>query len=502
MEIRVRWKGLDKETLTPPGVRLSYLLTKEGIDFPLPCGGEGVCGRCKVRFLVNPPPPTPAEERLLTPEELESGVRLACCAVVTQDTEVELLGGEAVLPREFFWDLEKVLPRIHPLGKGERAAALDLGTTTLVLSHLDLKKATRLATRAMVNPQRSWGDDVVSRMRAVLEGQGEALSRAVWEAVLPHLEGASYLVVAGNSVMETILAGLPVDTLARYPFQPPFGGGQWRDDPFPHYLMPLVGGFLGGDTAALLLVLDLIKARKPALVMDLGTNAEILLLTSKGVRAASAPAGPALEGMGVSSGVGLSPGAVVKVEKAGDELVFHTLDGSPPRGFSGSGILSFMALLLREGVVDASGRMKEKGELSLFWKERRNEKGLLLDNGLTFTQEDVRKIQLAKGAVASAWRTLLTLEDEEEGPEILYLAGAFGSALDLEDLKILGLVPHNVVEACSLGNASLVGAEAVALSRECLERVESLVKMVEVVDLASQDGYQDIYMASLSFGDG
>jgi uncharacterized 2Fe-2S/4Fe-4S cluster protein (DUF4445 family) len=232
----------------------------------------------------------------------------------------------------------------------------------------------------------------------------------------------------------------------------------------------------------------------------LGTNAEVLLLTQKGVKAASAPAGPALEGVGISSGVGLTSGGVVKVEKQGERLVFHTLGGAPPRGFCGSGLLSLMALLLREGVLDVTGRIREKGELSPFWREMRGPLGLVMEGGLTLTQEDVRKVQLAKGAVASAWRTLLSREKGEGGPGILYLAGAFGTALALEDLKILGLVPPGIERAIALGNASLVGAEAVALSEECLTRAEELVGEVEVVDLVSQEGYQDIYMASLSFG--
>ena len=492
MGIRVKWRDLERETLAPPGV-------KENIDFPFPCGGEGLCGRCRVRFLKGPPPPTPAERRLLTPQEIEEGVRLACQAVITRSTELELLGGGTVLPRDFLLDLTSLVPCLQPPREGSRAAALDLGTTTLALSLLDLGEGTRLNTRLVTNPQRAWGEDVVSRMKAALEGKERELAQVVWDLLLPHLEGSSYLVVSGNAVMETILAGLPLDTLARYPFQAPFAGGQWREEPFPHYVMPLVGRFLGGDTAALLLVLDLLGAGRPALALDLGTNAEVLLLTKEGVKAASAPAGPAFEGVGISSGMGLSPGAVVQVEMKGDGLVLHTLDGGPPRGFCGSGLLSLTALLLREGVVDSTGRIMDEGELSPFWRERRVEEGLVLEGGITFTQGDLRKIQLAKGAVTSAWRTLLREYGPVDGPSVVYLAGAFGSSLSLVDLVTLGLVPREVREAVHLGNTSLVGAEAVALSRDCLERAEELVSEVEVVDLAMVEGYQDIYMESLSF---
>jgi len=501
MEVRVKWKDLKRETLAPSGVKLSYLITKENIDFPFPCGGEGVCGRCRVRFLENPPPATSVEERLLTPQELASGVRLACQAVVYHDTVVELMGADMALPQDFLLDVVDLIPRGEPPRRGKRAAALDLGTTTLALSLLDLEGPSRLATQIMSNPQRVWGGEVVSRIKAAQEGRGKDMARVVWDLLLPHLEGTSYLVVAGNAAMETILAGLSVDSLARYPFQAAFTGGQWREEPFPHYLMPLVGRFLGGDTAALLLVLDLIEAKRPALVMDLGTNAEVLLLTKKGIKAASAPAGPAFEGMGVSCGVGLVPGAITGVEKGKHGLVFHTLEGGFPIGFCGSGLLAVLAFLLREGVVDATGKIREAQELSPFWRDMRTFQGLSLGQGIILTQEDIRKVQLAKGAVTSAWRTLLDLEGRRDEPEVLYLAGAFGSALALEDLRTLGLVPQGVREVVYLGNASLVGAEAVALSQMCLERVEGLAREVEVVDLASQKGYQDIYMESLFLGE-
>ncbi|RLD96480.1 MAG: hypothetical protein DRI93_00810 [Aquificota bacterium] len=158
-----------------------------------------------------------------------------------------------------------------------------------------------------------------------------------------------------------------------------------------------------------------------------------------------------------------------------------------------------MALLLSEGVLEPTGRIKERGELSPFWREMRNEEGLILEGGLTLTQEDVRKVQLAKAAVASAWRVLLSMEEVLEGELTLYMAGAFGSSLPLEDLVILGLVPSQVKGLVPLGNVSLLGAEVVALSRSCLKRVEKLVGDVEVMDLALWDGYQETYLESLHF---
>jgi len=499
MYIRVIWEGLDRETLTYPGVRLSYLLIKEGIDFPLPCGGEGVCGRCRVRFLENPPVPSEAEKRLLSTEEIQEGVRLACCAVVTQDTRVELLYGAYVMPQETLIPLKRMTFSGSPLRFGSKALALDLGTTTLVLSKMDIMGGRREKVLALANPQSPWGGDVVSRIKAAMEGKRENMIRALWRSIMPHTQGASYMVVSGNSVMESLLAGCPLDSLGRYPYHTPFAGGEWREKPFPHYLMPLVGRFLGGDVASLILVLDLIGAGEKGVALDLGTNAEVVVWSPRGMWAASAPAGPAFEGMGISSGVGLSPGAVVKVERREEELHLKTINGESPKGFCGSGFVSLMALLLREGVIDYSGRIKERDKLPFFWRVRRDGEGLMLGPGLSFTQEDVRRFQLAKGAVTSALKILLPLAGLEKEDFPLYVAGAFGASLEPRDLVILGLIPQGVGEVVTLGNTSLMGAEAVALSEECLRRVKELVSLVEVVDLVNQENYQEVYLESLSF---
>ncbi len=497
MAIRVVWEGLGRGTVTHPGVKLSFLLMQEGIDFPLPCGGEGICGRCRVRFLEHPPPPSETERRILSPKELREGVRLACCAVVTQDTRVELLDSSCPLPREALSPLSELLPPDLPPREGEAALALDLGTTTLVLSRLGIKERRREKATALLNPQLSWGGDLISRIRAAIEGSSEAMAKAIWRLLSAQIRGVSYAVISGNSVMEAILAGFPLDSLARYPFVAPFKGGVWRDEPIPCYYMPVVGHFLGGDTASLLLVLDLIGVPETGVAMDLGTNAEVVAWSPKGVWATSAPAGPAFEGMGISSGVGLSSGGVAQVKKEGDTLLFRTLNGVHPRGFCGSGLISLLALLLREEVVEPSGRIKGKDELSRFWRERRDERGLCLE-GLTLTQEDVRKIQLAKGAITSALRVLLPLAGIK-GKFPLYLAGAFGSSLSVDDLVGIGVVPRCVSAVVSLGDTSLMGAEAVALSTRCLHKVEELASKVKVVDLVNRDDYQDIYLGGLTF---
>ena len=499
MVIKVKWGISEREISTPPGVKLTYLLMRESINFPLPCGGEGICGQCKVRFHEAPPPPTDAEKRILSAHEIELGIRLACQALVTEETVIELMENlpwsvsSPTMQEEQFHSLIKG----GPPKPGAKVGAVDLGTTTIALSILDTESRKRKSLNIFPNPQVSWGSDVVSRIKASMDGWGEDMAKAVWNTLIPHLNEASHTVVSGNSVMESILGSHPLDSLSRYPFDPPFHAGEWREEPVVHYLMPLVGKFMGGDASSLLLVMDLLEPDTPAVALDLGTNAELIYWTGDKIWGASAPAGPAFEGVGISSGSVFAPGAVVKVEKRGENLSYKTIESEPARGFCGSGLISLMALLLAEGVIDSTGRIKPADELPSFWRERRNKEGLLLDEGLTLTQEDVRKIQLAKGAVASTLSLLLSKGDDKRFT--LYLSGAFGSSLNPRDLSVLGIVPKHADNVVILGNTSLLGAEAVALSKDCLERAQKLARRVELLEPADDPMYQEIYMNSLSF---
>jgi uncharacterized 2Fe-2S/4Fe-4S cluster protein (DUF4445 family) len=499
MIIKVKWRSSEREVSTPPGVKLSYLLMKENIHFPLPCGGEGICGQCKVKFHKAPPPPTAVEQRILSVHEISQGIRLACRVLITEETVIELLENPAwsVSNPSIQWQYLHPLVKGDPPKPGTKVGAIDLGTTTMALSILDTKERKRESLKILPNPQSLWGSDVVSRIKAGMENWEDKMAQAVWDTVTPHLNKVAFTIISGNSVMESIMAGYPLDSLSRYPFEPPFFEGEWRQNPIPHYLMPLVGKFMGGDASSLLLTLDLIGPNIPAVALDLGTNAEVIHWTRDGVWAASAPAGPAFEGVGISSGSGFSPGAVVRVERKENNLTYETVKGESAKGFCGSGLISLIALLLVEGVIDSTGRIKPPEELPHFWKRKRYEKGLLLDHRLTLTQEDVRKIQLAKGAVASILTLLLSKGNDT--PFSLYLAGAFGSSLNPKDLTTLGIVPENTKNVIILGNTSLLGAEAVALSKDCLERVETLARRVTLLEPVDDPMYQKIYMDSLTF---
>lgn len=507
--VSVRWKELEKASFAPAGVKLGYLMLQEGIDYPFPCGGEGRCGRCKVRFIKGASPPTPQEQQLISSQELAEGVRLACCAFLTTDAEVELLWPEGFLPSEgLLLPLELFSLKGKPIKEGEIAFSLDLGTTTFCLSLLDMKSRERRGVITNLNPQRRWGEDLISRMKAGLEGEESHLREVMVKSIKGMISTLSvranhcFLVVSGNSVMESMLAGYPLKGLARYPFKPSGWGGEWIEvnGIGLSYLMPFLGGFLGGDAASLLLVITLLGIEPPLLALDLGTNAEVILFTEKGIWATSAPAGSAFEGVGISCSLGPQRGSVSRVYKKGERLKIETLGGEP-RGFSGSGLLSFLALLLKEGVLDSTGRLRPPEELTPFWQEKRRDEKIFLNEEIYISQQDVRKVQLAKGAVQAAIhmlakRAALSLSLLRK----VCIAGRFGSSISLDVLKVLGIAPEEIDEVHNLGNASLLGAELVALSEDNVELAEALAREAKVVQMVEDEEFQRTYLRSINFG--
>ena len=407
---------------------------------------------------------------------------------------------------------------------------MDLGTTTLVLTLVDLESGRRLVTVTGLNPQTAVGADLITRIQHALSGEGRdrlqemlisGINILIEEAaakggVIP--EQISMVTLAGNSVMHHLFLGLPVDSLSRTPFAPA------RKEPYltegaktglavhPRaevYLTPLLGGFVGGDAAAALFASGLAAWPGKGLLVDLGTNGEIILTGDGKVWAASTAAGPAFEGQGITWGMRAAPGAITGVKLARDGWYLETLGGVAPLGITGSGLIALVAAFLSLGLLTQEGRLKSPEEMLdlpevLRERLRTGENGqeVLVDreSGVTINQKDIRLLQLAKGAVRAAVDSLL---DEAgvvpEELDTLMLAGAFGSGLDPSALLRIGLLPRVPVARIKfIGNAALEGAVQ-ALRPEARRELESLAGKVRHIPLGNREDYQEKFVASLLF---
>jgi uncharacterized 2Fe-2S/4Fe-4S cluster protein (DUF4445 family) len=390
-------------------------------------------------------------------------------------------------------------------------AAVDLGTTTVVVEVVDLNDGRTAAVSAGLNGQARFGADVVSRITAAHLDPGQRfslrdearhtinglLAQAACKAgVRP--EDLYEVVVAGNTAMSHLFLGLPVSTLAAAPFQALFSSLEPLDAPVGGldmnaagqiYLAPNIKSFVGGDIAAGLMAVDIENGPERALFIDLGTNGEIVLKNGQRLLATSTAAGPAFEGMGLSCGMMASPGAVYKAEFKDGEIELRVLGAGKAEGVCGSGLIDILAVALARGWMDSDGQILSA------------DKFLRLSPDLILIQKDIREIQLAAAAVRTGMRMLLDEAGLSVGQlERIYVAGAFGSTLDIGNAMRIGLIPTvDPAKIEFVGNASLAGAKILLLSAKERERCEQLARSIRHVSLALGETFQDIFIDSLAF---
>lgn len=464
-----------------PGETVLQLLRRCGYETPeSPCGGGGQCGKCRVETSYAGGP---------------KGTALACRTEVASGLELwlEAAGSLEVLTAEV-----AAGEASGPLG-----VAVDLGTTTLALALYDLQTGACLRTLGAANVQRPFGADVITRIEYGKENGFTELTRKLRRQVAELAErlvtGPGEIrryVVTGNTVMLHFFAGLSPAGIAVAPYTPESFFDELcsvKEYGLPGaagasvLLPPVLSGYLGADvTCGLLTAAEDWEEQKPRLFLDIGTNGEMALLTRGEILCCSAAAGPAFEGAGISRGMPALPGAVCGVRAENGELLCETVGGEAPRGICGSGLLDSVACLLELGRLEESGRLSG-GEA-------------VLTPGVTLTQQDLRALQLAKGAIAGGLSTLLHHAGLPAGAvERLLLAGGFGAALRPESAGRIGLLPAGLVRRTQpVGNAALRGAARLLCHPERLEELRTLCKRCKVLELSTDPWFSEAFLDAMA----
>ena len=414
-------------------------------------------------------------------------------------------------------------------------AAFDIGTTTLVGSLLDLNTGDEVAIASAINPQTSLGDDVLSRIaysqsspdgaaklqRSIISAVDDLVSQLCDQASIAR-ERIYELVFAGNTTMEHLLCGLDVKQLGQVPFTPAHGCGLVV--PAGHlglevhrqagaYVFPLIGGFVGGDTVACIVAARLSHASGPTLMVDIGTNGEIVLAHDGKLWAASTAAGPAFEGARISCGMRATRGAVEKVV-IGSDVEVNVIGNTEPVGLCGSGLIDLAAGLLSAGILSPMGRLLDGGDLPEALRNRivpgqDNQGEFLIAEGpegqrITLTQRDVRELQLGTGAIRAGLNILLkraslTASDLEE----VLIAGGFGSFIRRSMAQRIGLlpaeIPHSRIKY--IGNAALNGARWALLSTRVRAEAEAVARSAQHVELSQDIEFQSEFAEAMIFPD-
>jgi uncharacterized 2Fe-2S/4Fe-4S cluster protein (DUF4445 family) len=581
MKITLNGKVIDETA--KPGESLHDMLARLGFSLNAPCGGNGRCGKCRVlisnakqptetdlklidaedlsagfRLACATEPFEGMDVRFeqagdkpahiategksvkyeFSPQVSIKHVTLAEPELSDQGADIERLenalgfgsldvsrGLLMQLPaalRQGGWKASAVLKGSRLLGlnpSGLYGVAVDIGTTTLACYLMDLITGAELAVASSLNPQKAWGDDVISRCDAARSGSLEELQKAVALEIDGLIGGMCakaaisrsdifQAVIAGNTVMLHLFAGISPENIALSPFIPAFScavdfsarelGLNFNPEAVVT-LLPGVAAYVGADTVAGMLAAGMNEACEPSLLIDIGTNGEIALSAGGKLYACSTAAGPAFEGAHISSGMGGIAGAINKVTFT-DGIRFSTIGNAPVRGVCGSGLLDLVAGFLDCGAIDETGRIDPDSAPS--WVEIEDNKlAVCKEAGIWLTGRDVREVQLAKGAIAAGVEVLFN-EAGIKASDIrhVWLAGGFGSYMDRRSACRVGLIPMELMDrTAAIGNSSGAGAKAALLSQAAMAEAKRLSRAVRYVELSARKDFQDLFMDKMMF---
>lgn len=447
---------------------LSKELTKENVGCFL-CGGNGICGKCKIKFIGYAPLPTLEERKFLSVGELREGIRLACFSKPTKDSEIEILFEQDIQVLTEFYKTEKKQKKdqeVLDFLNEKYIVFSDIGTTTIAMACADLKSGEILDTYTCLNPQGMYGADVISRITKAHEVGVECLQKAVFQALIKGYQALTNKIseglidhriyISANTVMNHFIAGRDAFHLGQAPFKPDFL--EQKTLVFSDYtfvLLPSISAFVGGDITAGLISCEMIPDyfnHYAEIFIDLGTNGEMVLCNKKQIFCSAAAAGPAFEGS--------------EMMQFGSDLVHK------------------VAELLRHKVIDRTGYMISHSDDEVL-------------------QKDIRTLQVAKAAVRTGVYVLL----HEAGVDVkdikkVYLAGGFGRFLKVEDIIEIGLLPDSFLGKIEVvGNSALMGslryAQMDLLNRNQIEKI--LREKCIPINLAENSYFIDHYIHYMNF---
>lgn len=465
-----------------PGTTLLQAQIKAGLNPDAPCGGKGTCGKCMVT--------------------LDGRAVSACRTIVDRDMTVHLPQSETVHILT-----EGLIAEVVPDGTDRYCLAFDIGTTTVVAYLLDGHSGKLLSHASAMNPQSPYGADVISRIQYAIE-MGSAplsdcirstltqLSRETMQKAGIKPQEITTSAIVCNTAMHHLLLGIDPRSLVTPPYMPsafdalelpaegllPINGAV--------RILPNIAGFVGGDTVGCMVATRFDKLEELTLLIDIGTNGEMVLADRHRRIACSTAAGPAFEGAKISCGMRGTPGVIDHVWVEDGEVKHHTIGDIPAVGLCGSGLLDLVAILLDMDIIDESGYLDGK-EYRLGSTE------------VVLTQKDVREVQLAKAAIRAGIELLckkfgVTSDDITN----IYLAGAFGNYMTPEAACRIGMIPPCLKDRINpIGNAAGEGAKLCALSRTEFEYAKKLAKNTEFLELASMPEFQDAYVDALEFSE-
>jgi len=489
----IRLYPIGKELQVNDQTSLMDVLHEFGIEFP--CGGKGTCGKCKVRLLEGEIAITETHRQKLEQLGLASDWRLSCFSLCTNDITLEIeqfnhliLADESEFeftPREGF------------------GVAVDLGTTTIVAQLVDLSSAKVLAVETMLNPQVKFGADLISRIQACLDGNETEMTSIVRSSIgtMIRLMLKKYdvrlqkIVLVGNAAMQLIFSNCDVAPLSAYPFHINDPGLKtfkpeelgWDLEVVENVqFYPSIGSFVGSDILAGIAATGLHQKENYTALIDLGTNGEIVIGNKNQVVCASTAAGPAFEGANISMGMRAVTGAISSLNLVDGKIEASVIGNTAPKGICGSALIDAIALLRKMELIGIFGEINS------------GESQITIAGKVILTQRDINEFQLAKAAIAAGLTILArTLSIDLTDIEEIYIAGAFGSYININNVVETGMIELPAEKIHKMGNTALIGAKMFLFSDMGI--ADKILAKTRHISLEADPNFQDIYVDKLLF---
>lgn len=404
--------------------------------------------------------------------------------------------------------------------------AIDIGTTTVAVYLLNLNTGEQMSVKSFQNPQCLYGADVISRINYTIENKKgmDVLRQKIIKEIDYNIglvlnqfnidkEEVYKCVIVGNTTMSHIFWGLNLYTLSKIPFIPV--NREMLYDTASNIVfnnmnknavvifLPNIAGFLGSDTVAAMIEAEFVDNDKNILLIDLGTNGEIVLSTKGSILACSTAAGPAFEGANIKFGMQAFDGAINKF-KIKEDIEYETINNKKPRGICGSALVDIVSEMKKIGIINKTGKINNPEKIKniklskrVVKKDKKYEFKIIDD--ISITQDDIRQLQLAKSAIRSGINILMQKENiKVQDLDYIYLAGAFGNFINKESAKVIGLIPNidydNII---SLGNAAGEGAKKFLCKDKLEEDINYYMNNTEHVDIAKYENFQEEFLKNI-----
>lgn len=507
---------------------LLEMLQEKNEYISAPCNGNGICGKCIVRYKSGATEPTKQDREFLSEKQLEQGYRLACQSYPTEEYKVEIPELEETIEVLSQWENQRTEEILKNTAEGTAektentlyGICIDIGTTTLAALLVNLETEADCQTAVSVNHQRAYGSDVLSRISASNSGKKWEIQRCIRQDLQKLIrellqkekiteQQIQRIVIAGNTTMCHLLRGFSCETLGVAPFLPV--DLSWMEGSAADFLgmkeldtkvviLPGISAFVGADIMAGIAKMNMHRSEGYHLLLDIGTNGEMVLGNCRHMYVTSTSAGPAFEGGNISCGMAGIPGVISHVfmeetGKAGFQVIGEA-DGENKKkqqaiGICGTGMIDLVYELRKHQMIDEHGTYSD-----LYF-----DTGYELAGKVKFTQNDIREIQMAKAAIRVGVDILVKKAgiafDEVDD---CYLAGGFGTKIDITKAAGIGLIPKELeVKTIPVGNTVLAGTKEVLLGRISKDELEKIQTMADVINLAEENDFEELYLSYMDF---